>query len=66
VFQVVYDGVNVKYYANGTLHRTTARSLGSNLYLDSSLYNINNSGVKNVVFGPIAVTSGVALQVQQF
>jgi hypothetical protein len=52
VFSITYDGINVKWFADGTLYYTLARALGSNLYLDSSLYTNNSSGIKNVVFGP--------------
>ena len=50
VFQIVYDGAYVRYYQNGTLRRTTARALGSNLYLDTSFYETGAS-VKNLTFG---------------
>ena len=51
IFQITYDGVNVRYYADGTLYRTVARALGSNLYLDSSI-DSGPAAFNNVVFGP--------------
>jgi hypothetical protein len=51
VFQIIYDGVNVRYFLDGVVQRTVARALGSNLYLDSSIYT-SGASFTNVVFGP--------------
>jgi hypothetical protein len=58
---VTYDGYNVRYYLDGTLLRTVARSIGSPLHLDSSIYNTNLAFV-NVGFGPMGEsgTSGTS------
>jgi hypothetical protein len=52
ILYVIYDGVNVRYYNNGTLLRTVARSIGSPLYLDSTIYTPSLS-FNNVSFGPM-------------
>ena len=49
---VIYDGTNVRYYLNGTLLKTTARSIGSALYLDSSIYT-SNVAFNQLAFGPM-------------
>jgi hypothetical protein len=61
VAYVTYDGYNVRYYLDGTLLRTVARSIGSPLHLDSSIYN-TNLAFTNVGFGPMGEsgTSGTS------
>ena len=41
-FRIVYDGNYVRYYCNGTLYRSIARSVSGKLYFDSSFYNAGN------------------------
>ena len=60
VFSITYDGYNIRYWVSEpsipstVLVRTTARPIGSPLYLDSSFYHVSNTiGVTNVVFGPM-------------
>jgi len=48
---IVYDGVNVTYYRDGTILRQVARAVGSALYLDSSFYSLN-AAINSVKFGP--------------
>jgi collagen type I/II/III/V/XI/XXIV/XXVII alpha len=52
VLTITYDGVNVRYYRDGTLLRTVARSIGNPLYFDSSFYNTGTS-INSVGFGPM-------------
>jgi hypothetical protein len=63
---VIYDGTNVRYYLNGTLLKTTARSIGSALYLDSSIYT-SNLAFNQLAFGPMGEqgtqgTTGTSVQ----
>lgn len=51
VLSVVYDGVNVTYYKDGTIIRQVARAVGNALYLDSSFYTLNGA-INSVKFGP--------------
>ena len=51
-FTVTYDGINVKYFRNGSLVRTVEAALQSNLYFDSSFARPNQS-LSKVGFGPI-------------
>ena len=55
VLYVTYDGVNVRYYQNGTLLRTVARVIGNPLYFDSSIYT-SNLALTDVSFGPMGET----------
>jgi len=48
--QIVYDGINVRYYVGGALQRTVARAQGNALYFDSSFYS-TNSGLASVSYG---------------
>jgi hypothetical protein len=50
VFLITYDGGNVRYYLDNVLQRTVARSLGSNLFFDASIYE-TNFFITNVAFG---------------
>jgi len=52
VFTITYDGYNVRYYKNGSVQRTVARSIGSALYFDSSFYQ-PSSEINSVGFGPM-------------
>ena len=52
VFYITYDGITVRYYQNGTLLRSVARSIGSALYLDSSILT-SALAFTNVSFGPM-------------
>ncbi|MDP6771447.1 MAG: hypothetical protein QF704_12175, partial [Anaerolineales bacterium] len=58
VLMITYDGLNVRYYVNGVLKRTTARSIGNPLYLTSSFYS-TGSVAENVVFGPMGPVANV-------
>ena len=49
---VIYDGSNVRYYLNGTLLRTVSRTIGSALYLDSSI-RTSNLAFNQLAFGPM-------------
>jgi hypothetical protein len=49
---ITYDGINVRYFLDDTLLRTTPRSIGSALYLDSSMYTQGLSFI-NLGFGPM-------------
>ena len=53
VLGIMYDGVNVTYYINGVLQKTTARAFSAStpLYLNSMYFSLGAS-FKNVVFGP--------------
>lgn len=50
-FRIEYSGGNVRYYHNGVLCRTVARTIGSPLYADCSFYN--SGSIRDVEFGPI-------------
>ena len=60
-FTITYDGVNVRYYRDGTLLRTVARAIGNPLYFDSSFFNIGTS-INTVLFGPMGEAGG-AIQI---
>lgn len=49
---ITYDGSNVRYYQDATLLRTTARAIGSALFLDSSIYT-STLALVSVGFGPM-------------
>jgi hypothetical protein len=52
VLAITYDGVNIRYWKDGVVQRTVARSIGSALYLDSSFYFVSGTnGITNCVFG---------------
>lgn len=55
VLSVTYDGVNVRYWRNGTLLRSIPRAVGVPLYLDSSFYHSQASpqtwGATNLHYG---------------
>ena len=51
-FTITYDGINVKYFKNGTLKRTVAAALSTNLHFDSSFARPNKS-ISKVAFSPI-------------
>jgi len=52
ILTITYDGGNVRYWQNGTLLKTTARSVSTALYFDSSFYETNTQ-LNNVAFGPM-------------
>lgn len=52
VLTITYDGVNVRYWVDGSNVRTVARAIGLPLYLDSSIYQLG-AGFANLVFGPM-------------
>lgn len=56
-FSITYDGVNVRYYADGVLKRTVARAPGLPFFFDSTFYQVG-AGMRNVSFGPMG-KSGV-------
>ncbi len=49
---ITYDGVNAKYYKNGSLLRTIAATKTGPFHFDSS-WNSNNKTISQVQFGPI-------------
>ena len=50
-FRIEYSGGNIRYYHNGVLCRTVARTIGSPLYADCSFYN--GGSIRDVEFGSI-------------
>jgi hypothetical protein len=56
VLMITYDGLNVRWWVNGVLKKTVARSIGNPLYLTSSFYT-SGSIAENVVFGPIGAVA---------
>ncbi len=55
VFTITYDGANVRYYKDGVVQRTVARTVGNGLYFDSSFYNNNSaSQLYNIEFGRLS------------
>ena len=52
ILTITYDGGNVRYWQNSTLLKTTARSVSTALYLDSSFFETNTS-LTNLAFGPM-------------
>ena len=50
-FAVIYDGVSVKYFQNGTLKRTVTASIANLLHFDSSFAR-NNKSISKVQFVP--------------
>jgi hypothetical protein len=53
-FAITYDGVNVRYWKDGEVIRTVARSIGLPLYLDSSIfYSYAFPQVRDIAFGPM-------------
>ena len=53
IFEIVYDGTNIKYYLDGVLKRSVARSGSGYLYLDSSFYN-NSYRINSLSFGKLS------------
>ena len=53
VFEIIYDGVNVKYYMDGVLKYTSLVAPTLPLYLDSSFWN-NNVAINSLSFGPLS------------
>ena len=53
IFEIIYDGVNVKYYMDNVLKYTSLVSPTLPLYLDSSFYGLNGS-VNSLSFGPLS------------
>lgn len=60
LFAITYDGSNVKYYLDGTLHRTVAVS-GLTLFMDSS-FNLPGCSCNGLEFGPGDVVTQVDTQ----
>ena len=56
VCYITYDGLNIRYWKDGVVQRTVARSIGSALYFDSSFYATNSQGITSVAFGPMGET----------
>lgn len=55
-FRIEYDGSNVRYYKDGSLQRTVARTNnGLQLCFDSSFYNVGG-GLKKVRFGDLTAS----------
>lgn len=55
VYLITYDGVNVRFYANGQIFGApVARAVGNPLYLGAALFG-QNAAIKNVKFGTMAV-----------
>jgi hypothetical protein len=59
VLSITYDGTNVRYWKDGVLQRTVARSVGNPLYLDSSFHTLSSS-LNSVQFGPIGQPFGIS------
>ena len=53
IFEIIYDGVNVKYYMDNVLRYTSLVSPTLPLYLDSSFYGLNGA-VNSLSFGPLS------------
>ena len=53
LFEIIYDGVNVKYYMDGVLKYTSLIAPTLPLYLDSSFYTIN-AQIVNLSFGKLS------------
>lgn len=53
IFEIIYDGVNVKYYMDNVLKYTSLVSPTLPLYLDSSFYGLNGS-VNSLSFGSLS------------
>lgn len=52
-FQIIYDGVTVKYYHNGALDRTVAASSNKRLFVDSTFHTVTSSNIiTDLFFGP--------------
>lgn len=58
IFYITYDGVNVRYFNDGNLIRTTARVIGAPLHLDSTFFQ-EGSSLNNFAFGPMG-ESGIS------
>jgi len=53
IFEIIYDGVNVKYYLNGVLKYTSLIAPTLPLYLDSSFFSTANGGsIDSLSYGP--------------
>ena len=52
ILSITYDGVNIKYYKNGTILRTVAAVITVPLYMDSSIYTAN-AVIEDIDFGPL-------------
>jgi len=59
VLSITYDGENVRYWKDGALMRTVARSTGNPLYFDTSFYSVSAS-LNSVQFGPIGQPFGIS------
>jgi hypothetical protein len=57
ILYITYDGVNVRYFNDGNLVRTTPRAIGAPLHLDASFFQ-EGSSLTNFAFGPMG-ESGV-------
>ena len=53
IFEIIYDGVNVKYYMDGVLKYTSLVTPTLPLYLDSS-FNDNSSAINSLSFGKLS------------
>jgi hypothetical protein len=50
---ITYDGYIVRYFKNGVLQRSIARTMGTRLYADFSFYEVlTTPHLKSVAFGP--------------
>ena len=55
IFEIIYDGVNVKYYMDGVLKYTSLVTPTLPLYLDSSFFSTANGGsIDSLSFGPLS------------
>tara|TARA_B110000503_G_C7156145_1_gene417401 strand:+ start:376 stop:2085 length:1710 start_codon:yes stop_codon:yes gene_type:complete len=55
IFEIIYDGVNVKYYMDGVLKYTSLVTPTLPLYLDSSFFSTSNGGsIDSLSFGPLS------------
>lgn len=60
LLEIVYDNVNVKYYINGVLVKTTAVAANLKLYVDSAFYYITASeSIADIYFGPADTVPGL-------
>jgi hypothetical protein len=57
IISITYDGVNVKYYKNGTIVRTVAATVTASLYFDSSIFTLSSGTIEDVEFGPLVSTN---------
>jgi hypothetical protein len=57
ICEIMYDGVNIRYYKDGAVVRTVARTPGAGLYFDAYMVYPYSTGITGVKFGSLPTST---------